>query len=220
LSEEALEQTAVVANCRMNRERELQGGNGYEVELDFALVDWLAQRGRTRWLDLCCGSGRALVQAEQALGERLDLWGVDLVDFFWPRPPGSRVQLVVSPLRTFDPPGTFELVTCVHGLHYVGDKLGLLMKMAGWLSPGGLLRAHLDLEHVLVEGRPQPRKLAQQLRQVGFGFDPKRRLVTASGPLPASLPWVFEGARPGAVNFTGQPAVESFYRTPPDNSGG
>jgi SAM-dependent methyltransferase len=211
LSEPALEQTAVVANCQMNRERELQGSNGYEVELDFPLLAWLHERGSARWLDLCCGSGRALVQAEQLLGEHVELWGVDLVDFFWPRSPRSRVRLVVSPLREFAPAAPFELVTCVHGLHYVGDKLGLLHKMASWLVPGGVLRAHLDLDHVLLEGRAQPRRLVQQLRQAGFGYEPEHHLVTASGPVAAELPWEFVGARPGAPNFTGQPAVESFY---------
>jgi SAM-dependent methyltransferase len=199
----------------MNRERELQGSNGYEVELDFALVSWLRQRGaggRARWLDLCCGSGRALLQAEQQLGPQIELVGVDLVDFFWPRPPGSRVELVVSPLRSFEPQGApFDLVTCVHGLHYVGDKLGLLRRMASWLAPGGILRAHLDLQHVLLEGRAQPRQLARSLRQAGFAWSAAAHLVTAQGPSNPAWPWTFAGARPGAANFTGQPAVESWY---------
>lgn len=62
-----LEGSPVVANCCMNRERELNGTNGYAVEIGFQpltfLTDKAAQNGMARWLDLCCGSGKALVQA-------------------------------------------------------------------------------------------------------------------------------------------------------------
>ncbi len=48
LSEDELERSAVVANCRMNRERELAGSNGYDRKLglnplDF-LTGWAAER--------------------------------------------------------------------------------------------------------------------------------------------------------------------------------
>lgn len=212
LDEETLEQTAIVANCRMNRERELRGTNGYEVELGLDPAAWLARRGAGRWLDVCCGSGRALLQAEPLLPPSIELVGLDLVGFFCERPARSRVVLVEAPLRTFTPGALpLDLITCVHGLHYVGDKLGALQRLGRWLAPDGLLLAHLDLDNVLLEGRPRRRQLLSWLRQAGFGYDSRRHLITLRGPC---RPWplAFLGARASGPNYTGQPAVESHYR--------
>lgn len=65
LSSDELEDSPVVANCTMNRERDLRGSNGYEVELGFDPLEWLqgrwARQSTVRWLDLCCGCGKALI---------------------------------------------------------------------------------------------------------------------------------------------------------------
>ena len=45
LDDDELERSAVVANCRMNRERGLTGSNGYGVEIGFDPLDFL----RGRW---------------------------------------------------------------------------------------------------------------------------------------------------------------------------
>jgi hypothetical protein len=64
LDDAALEASAVVANCAMNRERQLAGVNSYARELGFNPFDLLTSviaggsEGDTRtaaWLDLCCG---------------------------------------------------------------------------------------------------------------------------------------------------------------------
>jgi hypothetical protein len=56
--DEALHASAVVANSAMNRER----------ELGFNPLAWLVCRtGAVSWLDLCCGTGRALGQAADRL---------------------------------------------------------------------------------------------------------------------------------------------------------
>ena len=139
-------------------------------------------------------------------------------DFFWPTPPDAplRVERVVSSLRTFAPRRRFALVTCVHGLHYVGDKLGALVRMRSWLAPGGRIAAHLDLATVRIGNRPAR---AADLRALGLSYTPRRRLVTASGPGPgpgpdpaASAPR-FVGAETGVETYTGQPGVLSHYRT-------
>ena len=41
LSDDELERSAVVANCRMNRERDLTGSNGYSKEIGFNPLDYL-----------------------------------------------------------------------------------------------------------------------------------------------------------------------------------
>jgi hypothetical protein len=67
LGDESLERSAVVANCRMNRERNLLGTNGYDRELGFNPIDFLKERAddglTVTWVDLCFGTGRALIEA-------------------------------------------------------------------------------------------------------------------------------------------------------------
>ena len=62
-----LEGSPIVANNSMNRERELCGTNGYEIELGFEPYAFLCERlqvePHVRWLDLCCGTDRALIEA-------------------------------------------------------------------------------------------------------------------------------------------------------------
>jgi len=73
------------------------------------------------WLDLCCSSGRALIQAAHRVGEsglagRVDLAGVDLVDAF-DAVPGSvpSLELVCAPVAAWETERSFDLITCVHG---------------------------------------------------------------------------------------------------------
>ena len=48
LDDDELERSAVVANCRMNRERNLLGSNGYERELDFDPLIYLTRHSRNQ----------------------------------------------------------------------------------------------------------------------------------------------------------------------------
>ncbi|MBO0869883.1 MAG: hypothetical protein J2P15_15085 [Micromonosporaceae bacterium] len=63
LDDGSLATSSVIANCAMNRERQLAGVNSYAKELGFnpldALLTRLAEQDRAGWLDLCCGTGRA-----------------------------------------------------------------------------------------------------------------------------------------------------------------
>ncbi len=222
LDDAALEASAVVANRIMNRERQLTGVNSYGRELGFDPLEVIGSRaraggGQCSWLDLCCGTGRALIHAaarlEQAgLAGRAVLTGVDLAGVFDAAPPA--VDLVCASVHSWTPSMAFDLITCVHGLHYVGDKLGVLARAASWLSDGGRLAAHLDLSSIrLADGRPAGRRLAAQLRAAGLSYDARRHQVggTGGGPV-VRLPYRYLGAddRAGA-NYTGQPAVHSYY---------
>lgn len=202
-----LEQTSVVANCAMNRERRLVG---YAKELGFDPVTVL-RGSRAGWLDLCCGSGRALVEAAGQLpGVRIV--GVDLVDTFAPGP----VDFVCAPAGTWTPDAPFDLITCVHGLHYVGDKLGLLCRAATWLTPTGRLMADLDLTAIRrADGRPLGRPLATRLRAAGFEYNARRKRITLDGGREVRLPYRYVGADPAAgPNYTGQESVHSHYADP------
>jgi SAM-dependent methyltransferase len=226
LDDAALEISAVVANCAMNRERQLAGVNGYARELGFdplAVVSARArsggaQSGTVAWLDLCCGSGRALIQAarqvrEAGLAGRVVLTGVDLVDAF-DAAPGSvpGVDLLCASVATWEPARSFDLITCVHGLHYVGDKLGLLARAASWLTPDGRLVADLDLADVDVGGPAAIRRLRTRLREVGFDYSPRRHQINCVGQREVRLPYAYLGADDRAgPGYTGQPTVTSYY---------
>jgi SAM-dependent methyltransferase len=211
LDDEALERSAVVANCTMNRERSLTGSNGYGRELG---LDVLAELGDgARWLDLCCGSGRALDEAAALLDGRAEIVGVDLAGRFVPeRPAGPR--LVTASVTAWTPDGRFDLITCVHGLHYVGDKLEVLARAASWLTGDGLLVASFDARSVrLVDGTA--RRVAAELRRQGFAYDASRRRVSLRGGREVRFPFRYLGADDQAgPNYTGQPAVDSFYASP------
>ncbi|MFC4072898.1 class I SAM-dependent methyltransferase [Actinoplanes subglobosus] len=201
LDDRALHASSVVANNAMNRERQLLGVNSYAKALGF---DPLTRAGAS-WLDLCCGSGRALIQAA-GLTQGVTLTGVDLVEAFLPAAPG--VTLVAAPIETWAPERAFDLITCVHGLHYVGDKLGVLARVLTWLSPAGTFVADLDLASI----HPGGRQLTAHLRAAGVDYDGRRKRITCTGPRDLDLPYRYRGADDRAgPNYTGQPAVNSYY---------
>ena len=222
VSDKALELSSVVANCAMNRERSLNGSNGYGRELGVDvlafLVGCLEKAPTVRWLDLCCGSGRALLEAADrleglGLGERAEIIGVDLVDHFSApsRPP--TVDFVNASITEWTPTGRFDLITSVHGLHYVGDKLGVLTSAASWLTDDGVFAANLDLRSILLPtGTPAGRALTNRLRREGFVYNSTHRRISCSGTATVRLPYRYLGADDHAgPNYTGQPAVNSYY---------
>ncbi|MEN3308285.1 MAG: hypothetical protein V7603_4487 [Micromonosporaceae bacterium] len=223
LQDGVLESSAVVANNAMNRQRGLDGVNSYARELGFHPLDLLTTRlaatasGTVAWLDLCCGTGRALIQAADRLyteRDRVRLVGVDLVDFFDPVPEAvPALELVCAPALSWEPAHRFDLITCVHGLHYIGDKLTLLTRAASWLTDDGLLVADLDLSSIrLAGGKPAGDRLATALRGAGFSLDRRRRQIRRTGRGTVTLPYTYLGADDRAgPNYTGQPAVHSYY---------
>jgi SAM-dependent methyltransferase len=187
LDDVALESSSVVANRVMNRERSLSGSNGYGRELGVDVIAELTGRGaRTgvRWLDLCCGSGRAPAEAARLLtgqnvAGRVEIVGLDLVDHFVVGPYPPALRLVTGSVTQWVPDGPFDLITCVHGLHYVGDKLGTLARVASWLADDGLFAANFDVRSVRrADGRPAGRRLTAELHRPA-----RRRLVLCTNRL-------------------------------------
>jgi len=65
---------------------------------------------------------------------------------------------------------SFDLITCMHGLHYLGDKSALPARTASWLTATGRLIADVDLASIrLADGRPAGRRLTTRLRTAGCG---------------------------------------------------
>lgn len=201
LDDESLWRSSIVANCEMNRERGLASYRR-ELGLDLAL------RPGARWVDLCCGSGKALAEAAR---EDVTIVGVDLVDHHVSACPG--LSFVVAPVDQWEPDAPVDLVTCVHGLHYVGDKLALLVRAASWLAPGGRFVANFDVAGVRrADGSPFGRALTKALREAGFSYDNRKRRIGYAGGGRPRLPLGYLGADDAAgPNYTGQPAVHSYY---------
>ena len=222
LSDKSLEQSAVVANCRMNRERNLVGSNGYDRELGFNPLNFLKERAADHpaaWLDLCCGTGRALIQAArdvqtEGLVSRIEIVGVDLVAMFDQPAPGlTCLRLMELSLSSLHLERQFDLITCVHGLHYIGDKLGLITRAVSWLTDYGLFVANLDQTNLkLSDDRSTARRMTADLRRAGLDYDRKKRLVVCQGRKAIDFPYRYLGADDQAgPNYTGQPAVGSYY---------
>ncbi|MCU0719141.1 MAG: class I SAM-dependent methyltransferase [Pirellula sp.] len=222
-----LEDSPVVANCCMNRERGLRGSNSYEVELGFDPLDWLLERLErqrvVRWLDLCCGSGKALIQAARLcddFGDRfgargVQITGVDLVGMFLPNT-SSDLNLVECSVFDYQPTERFDLITCVHGLHYLGDKLQAIRLAASWLEGDGRLAANLDASNLCLTaaGRGK-RSIVRFLRDEGFEYLARKHLLNLSGHKELEIPFPFLGADDKVgPNYTKQPVVNSFYAVP------
>jgi len=209
----------------MNRERNLSGVNSYQKDLGFAPLDFLVQKAKGQstaaWLDLCCGRGRALIQATAAPQVRdgtVKLVGVDLVPLFDPIPPEAAgyIRLIAASLERWQTAEQFDLITCVHGLHYVGDKLGLLQRAARWLKRGGLFWGHLDFRNLRIKGRNSSggAQIGKDLRRAGFQYSAGRHSLNyhAQDELAPVLPYKYWGADDKAgPNYTGQSAVDSYY---------
>lgn len=220
LTPRELESSSVVANFRMNRERQLLGPNSYERELRLDVLAFLRARSAPRtvaWIDFCCGTGRALIEAACELarngGGRFQIEGIDLGGLFDPNPFPGVLTLREHGIELWEPTGPYALVTCVHGLHYVGDKLAAIAKAVANLLPDGRFVANLDLANFRsAEGRPAGRRVAARLRDSGLTYDVRRRLVGCTGPrrVDFGLRYLRANAEAGP-NYTGQSAVDSYY---------
>ncbi|QDS97007.1 class I SAM-dependent methyltransferase [Adhaeretor mobilis] len=219
LADDVLERSSVVVNCCMNRERNLLGTNGYDKELRLNPMDLLkelaATHGNARWLDLCCGTGKALIQAASLVESddlAITIVGVDLVGQFLPSE-SKRLQLVQASLTHWSPDENFDLITCVHGLHYIGDKLDLVLRARSWLNPHGILVANLDASNFKIEGATSPRQIVEGLRQADFEFSSQHHLLKCYGRQKQRMPFQYVGADDQAgPNYTGQAVVDSYYR--------
>jgi SAM-dependent methyltransferase len=221
LNSRELEASSVVANCTMNRERQLLGSNSYERELGLSPLSFLRTVSPAVplwWIDLCCGSGRALIEAAAEVAGNSDsscfrIEGIDLAGLFNQNPLPDILTLREQGLESWEPIGPYALVTCVHGLHYVGDKLAAITKAVAGLQPGGQFVANLDLANFrYADGRPAGRRVVSRLRANGLSYDARRRLVRCKGPRAVDFRLRFLGANAEAgPNYTGQAAVDSYY---------
>jgi SAM-dependent methyltransferase len=226
LDNRQLERSPVVANSTMNRGRGLLGVNSYARDLSFDPLDFLIRRldsrDSVRWLDLCCGSGKALIEAalhirQKFLVERVRLLGIDLIPMFeeFPSDLGC-LELKACSVFDYESDVHFDLVTCVHGLHYVGDKLGLLQRIPSWLKDDGLFLGHLDFDNLKLSGDSASSVFLRGLRRQEWNYDSRRHLLRLDRSKLFVMEYRYVGADDGAgSNYTGQPSVTSYYQRIP-----
>lgn len=227
LDNATLEWSSVVANSAMNRERGCAGSNSYTKELRFNPIEFLTQKLQTQsqvaWLDICCGTGTALIEAARhfqatSIASRVQIIGIDLVSMFLSSEQLlPQLRLKAASILTWESQQEFDLITCVHGLHYIGDKLLVLQKAASWLTPDGLFIGHIDLTNLRREdGTTAGKEILNRLRKIGFQYDAKWRLLSIRKQRQFTLNYQYLGADDKAgPNYTGQPAVNSYYANQP-----
>lgn len=224
LSQYQLEQSAVVANNRMNRERNAAGINSYERDIKLSPIEFLTDIAREQksvaWLDICCGKGKALIQTARYLetsfpGHDLCLVGIDLADIYDPVPPERRsVSLVTGSFLDYSTDLRFDLITCVHGLHYIGDKMAAIKKAAALLKPEGTLVANLDINNFKNSGDAGfYKKVYAWLHSIGFKYNSRSHLLHMEGAKYFEIPFQYLGADDTAgPNYTGMEVVNSYYK--------
>lgn len=223
LSEEELEWSAVVANNAMNRKRQAIGVNSYEKDLNFNPIEFLQKRQHQEeihWLDLCCGEGNALIQTatffkEQNPSSKIKLQGIDLVNFFTPIPTDLQewISFESMNLTHWQTQLQYDLITIVHGLHYVGDKIGLIQKTVEALKQNGVFIANLDLEDIKLSSQKNIKKyLKGYFQSQGFDYSSQKCILKIEGQKNIVNPFQYLGADDKAgKNYTGQAVVDSYY---------
>lgn len=213
LTEAELIWSPVVANNRMNRKRVANGVNSYEKDLFFDpskfLNDRLAEKGAVKWLDLCCGEGNALIQYAKSLSAQtgVTLKGIDLVDQFQEIPAGVNcLEFEVRSLLEWVAEDQYDLITCVHGIHYVGDKLQVLANVLAALQRDGIFIANIDPNNI------QGLDIKKLFAVNAIDYNARRKLLTCTGPRHIDITWTYVGADDQTgPNYTGQEAVTSYY---------
>lgn len=222
LPEDKLIWSPIVANSRMNRERNSSGMNSYEKEFKFRpevfLESAIEKWGHSSWLDLCCGQGNALLQTakyfyDTGLQDKIRLKGIDLLDSF---------QVVDKKIACLDfetksvvdwqPDQKYDLITCVHGLHYLGDKLKAIETAVKALNKQGIFIANLDLDNIVIEGVDSKQFLKKIFKGKELEYSGRTRIIKRIGNDNIRFGLKYIGANDKAgPNYTGQEAVTSYY---------
>jgi hypothetical protein len=104
----------------------------------------------------------------------------------------------------------YDLITCVHGLHYVGDKLGVLEKAMACLTDDGVFIANLDIKSIrIVSGDSY---LKNFFAMNGIKYSARTRIIECRGRRNIHFNVSYTGAKDDAgPNYTGQDGVDSYY---------
>jgi len=117
-------------------------------------------------------------------------------------------------LAQWNPTHKNDLITIVHGLHYIGDKLALMIKSILSLKEDGLFVGNLDLNNIEIEGSKKSKRLILDFfKQNKIGYNQRTKIISSSWTNEIENPFQYLGADDKAgPNYTGQEAVKSIYR--------
>jgi SAM-dependent methyltransferase len=124
------------------------------------------------------------------------------------------LHLIESSVETLSFDGDFDLITCVHGLHYIGNKLAVIQKAAARLKTNGIFLANLDSANFkYADGTPAGKMIASEFRKSAIEYQSHRRLIICQGKKEINFRFEYLGADDKAgANYTKQPAVDSYYK--------
>ena len=219
---EALEWSSVVANNSMNRKRIAFGVNSYEKEIKLDPIKYLISKYTDRklsWLDLCCGEGNALIQSAKFIKEnkhenKIGLEGIDLVSYFSEYSGYEDIlQLEEKNLENWIPTKKYDLITCVHGLHYIGNKIGLLEKISTTLTGEGKFIGNFSLENIRIQGVENSEKMLRKIfKESGLTYNARTKIIKLTEPISIASMFKYLGADDQVgPNYTGQSVVDSIY---------
>jgi len=222
-SDDELIWSPIVVNSRMNRSRTSSGINSYEKEFGFKPEDFLSNilhtKANASWLDICCGEGKALTNCgrffkQENKNQRIQFIGIDLIDAFAESEPElDFITFKAGSINDIDLVGKFDLITCVHGLHYIGDKLGTIEKAINHLNENGLFIANLDLANLKIENEHAKNYFQKLFKQIGIQYNSRSRILKYIGKTKVRFTLEFVGADDAyGPNYTGQESVLSYYK--------
>ena len=221
LNDQHLAKSSIVANNRMNRQRKATGINSYEKDIGLNPIKFLENRveqSSIHWLDLCCGEGNALIETAEYFHRKhpnlpIQFTGIDLVDFFGTTKGLSNLTLTTDNLSEWQPVQQYDLITIVHGLHYLGDKIRLIKKVAAALKSDGFLVGNLALANLKIAKQVNAATLWKKyFRQNEIKYSTRKKLVQIQGTKKLTNAFIYLGASDQAgPNYTGMEVVDSFY---------
>jgi len=222
-SDDELIWSPIVLNSRMNRSRTSSGINSYEKEFKFKPEEFLSNilhtKANASWLDICCGEGKALINCgryfiQKQQNHSLQFIGIDLIDAF--EETDSNLDFIsfkVGSINDIELNGKFDLITCVHGLHYIGDKLGTIEKAINHLNENGLFIANLDLDNLKIENEHAKNYFQKLFKKKGIQYNSRTKILKFNGKNKIQFDLEYLGADDTCgPNYTGQDAVLSFYK--------
>jgi SAM-dependent methyltransferase len=118
-------------------------GEGWERAAELAdLLALLPDVKDRRVLDLGCGAGQlsqhlAARGAAEVIGVDISERMLELARTRWAHPRVRYERMAIE--EAAFTPARFDLVVSALALHYVDDYRGLLARIAGWLTPGGVV---------------------------------------------------------------------------------
>jgi ubiquinone/menaquinone biosynthesis C-methylase UbiE len=222
LSEDKLVWSPTVANSRMNRKRTSSGINSYEKEFKFKpevyLESKIKESGQSSWLDLCCGEGNALIQTahyfyDKGIQENIKLKGIDLLNSF--QSIDKKITCIAFEAKSvvdWIPDQKYDLITCSHGIHYLGDKLKVIETAIACLSTTGMFVANLDLSNIIIEGSNSNLLLKNFFKKSQIEYNNRSKIMKRVGSASIKFGFRYIGADDtSGPNYSGQDAVSSYY---------